>query len=101
LERDRTHLAAVNADLRDITVTERLFDRRLLGIAFQPQTEKTARLLITSNQARAQLTLTAASSTSLPQLHRYQQRLDQANAPVEAAVRILRRQLGLPPPDTS
>jgi hypothetical protein len=31
----------------------------------------------------------------------YEPRLTAANAPVEQAVRIIRRQLGLPPPETS
>ena len=75
--RDRSHLAA----------TERLFYHQLLGIAFPPETQQTARLLITANHARAQ--------------HRYQRRLDQANGKVEAVVRVIRSQLGLPPPDTS
>ena len=99
--RDRDHLAAADADLRDVAATERLFDHKLLGIAFPPETQQTARLLITANQARAQLTQTAASSTSLQQLHGYRRRLDQANGPVEAVVRMIRSQLGLPPPDTS
>ena len=99
--RDRNHLAAADADLRDVAATERLFDHQLLGIAFPPETQKTARLLITANQARAQLTQTAASSASLHQLHGYQRRLNQANGPVEAVVRVIRGQLGLPPPAAS
>jgi hypothetical protein len=98
--RDRDHLSAADADLRDIAATERVFDRRLAGIAFPPQTEMTARLLVIANQARARLTQAAASSMSLPQLHRYLPRLEQANGPVEAAVRLIRSQLGLAPPDT-
>ncbi len=99
--RDRDHLAAADADLRDITATERLFDQRLAGISFPAQTEKTARQLIAANQARALLTQTAASSVSLPQLHRYLPLLAQANEPVEAVVRLIRSQLGLPPPPAS
>jgi hypothetical protein len=53
------------------------------------------------NQARAQLTIMAAGSASLPQLRAYERRLTAVNEPVEAAVRLIRRQLGLPPPDTS
>jgi hypothetical protein len=58
-------------------------------------------MLYTVNQERVQLTVTAAAATSLRQLHGYEQRLDAANQPVEAAVRVIRGQLGLPPPDTS
>ena len=47
------------------------------------------------------LTSTAAGATSLRELRGYANRLDAANEPVEAAVRVIRGQLGLPPPDTS
>lgn len=98
--RDRGHLAAADADLRDIAATERLFDRRLAGIAFRPAIERTARQLITANESRALLTRIAASATSLRHLHRYLPLLARANQPVEAAVRLIRGQLGLPPPET-
>jgi hypothetical protein len=44
---------------------------------------------------------TAAGASSLNELRGYQRRLDAANEPVEDAVRVIRGQLGLPPPDTS
>lgn len=97
-ERDRDRLAAAAADLRDAASTERLFDRRLMRIAFPPQIETVARLLYRLNEARASLTEAAAASTSLHQLHLYEPRLAAANGPVEQAVRTIRRQLGLPPP---
>lgn len=99
--RDRNRLAAAEADLRDAAATERLFDRRLLRIAFPPQTERVARVLYRVNQARAQVTADAAASTSLRQLHAWERRLAAANGPVEQAVKTIRRQLGLPPPATS
>jgi hypothetical protein len=99
--RDRGNLAAARADLRDAAATERLFDQRLLTIAFPPRTERIARILFSVNQARARLTDEAAASASLRELRAYQQRLDAANAPVEDAVRVIRDQLGLPPPDAS
>jgi hypothetical protein len=98
--RDRDNLAAARADLRDAAATERLFDRRLLAIAFPPRTERIVRTLFAVNQARARLTDEAAASTSLGQLRAYQRQLDAANGPVEDAVRVIRGQLGLPPPDT-
>jgi len=99
--RDRGRLAAADADLRDIAATERLFDRRLAGIAFPPGIERTVRQLIIANQSRAMLTQTAAAAASLGRLHGYLPLLARANEPVEAAVRLIRRQLGLPPPETS
>ena len=94
-------LAAARADLRAAVVTERRFDRQLIALSFPPQTEPFVRLLYRVNQARAELTSTAASVTSLRELRGYQRRLDAANEPVEDAVRVIRAQLGLPPPDTS
>ena len=93
--------AAAQADLRAATVTERRFDRQLIAISFPPRTEPLVRLLYRVNQARAQLTSTAAAAASLPELRGYQRRLNAANEPVEDAVRVIRGQLGLPPPDTS
>lgn len=98
---DRHVLPAARADLRDIAATERLFDRRLLAIAFPPAIAAAARALFRVNQARASLTIAAARSVSLRQLRGYQPRLTAANVPVEQAVRTIRRQLGLPPPETS
>jgi hypothetical protein len=94
-------LAAARADLRAAVVTERRFDRQLIALSFPPRTEPFVRLLYHVNQARAELTSTAAGVTSLRELRGYQRRLDAANEPVEAAVRVIRAQLGLPPPDTS
>ena len=94
-------LAAARADLRAAVVTERRFDRQLIALSFPPRTEPFVRLLYRVNQARAALTSTAADVTSLRELRGYQQRLDAANEPVEDAVRVIRGQLGLPPPGTS
>ena len=94
-------LAAAEADLRAAAATERRFDRQLVAITFPPQTEPIVRLLFNVNQARARLSTTAAAAMSLRQLRGYQARLDAANQPVEEAVRVIRSQLGLPPPDTS
>jgi hypothetical protein len=94
-------LAAARADLRAAVVTERRFDRQLIALSFPPRTEPFVRLLYRVNQARAALTSTAAGVMSLRELRGYQRRLDAANEPVEAAVRVIRGQLGLPPPDTS
>ena len=99
--RDHNDLARAQADLRDAAATERLFDRRLLGIAFPPAIENVARELARVNQVRAQLTYGASFATTLAFLHSYEPPLDAANVPVEGFVRTIRRQLGLPPPDTS
>ncbi|MGH3197906.1 MAG: hypothetical protein ACRDNT_18765, partial [Streptosporangiaceae bacterium] len=94
-------LARAEADLRAAAATEHRFDRQLIAITFPPPAEPIVRLLFTVNQARAALSMTAAAATSLRQLRGYQSRLDAANEPVEDAVRVIRSQLGLPPPGTS
>ena len=94
-------LAAARTDLRAAVVTEHRFDHQLIALSFPPRTEPFVRMLYRVNQARAELTSTAAGVTSLRELRGYQRRLDAANEPVEDAVRVIRAQLGLPPPDTS
>jgi hypothetical protein len=100
-KRDRSNLPRAQADLRDAAATERLFDRRLLRISFPPRIERVARELYRVNEVRAWLTTAAAGSTSLRRLHASETWLDAANGPVEQAVRRIRKDLGLPPPETS
>ena len=100
-DNEKDNLAAAQGDRRAAAATEHRFDRQLIAITFPPLTEPIVRLLYRVNQARAALTSTAAGATSLRQLRGYQRRLDAANEPVEDAVRVIRSQLGLPPPDTS
>ena len=97
---DRTDPATADADLHDIAATEHLFDQRLANLALPPDAERWARTLIGVNEARAALTRQAAASRTPAQLAGYQARLTAANVPVEQAVRAIRAELGLPPPET-
>jgi hypothetical protein len=99
--RDRDRLAASEADLRDASATEKLFDRRVLGIRFPPALEKIAEALSAANQSRAALTADAATSRTLTHLQRFEAQISAANTQVETQVRLLRAALHLPPPDTS
>jgi hypothetical protein len=99
--RDRDRLRNALADLSDASATERLFDRRLLMIAFPPALKIIAEALYTANQSRAELTAEAAMSRTLGQLSGYEPRLSAANVPVEREVRLIRSSLHLPPPMTS
>lgn len=98
---DHADLPVAAADLRDAAATERQFDRQLLRLPLPPAVAMDVRLLVTANESRARLSEQAARSGSLAELHQYEARLTAANAPVEAAVRFIRQQLGLPPPSTS
>lgn len=98
---DRTQLAAAEGDLRDAASTERKFDRDLLTLYLPPAVEVTARDLVRVNESRARLTVAFSADHTLQQLAHDQKTLTAANEPVEAAVRTMRRQLGLPPPSTS
>lgn len=100
-DHERDDLPAAVADLNAAAATERQFDRNLLSLTLPPAVKAMARLMVSANQARARLSSEAARSTSLAQLRGYQRRLTAANAPVEDAVRVIRDQLGLPPPQTS
>ncbi|HEY2577716.1 MAG TPA: hypothetical protein VGI74_15525 [Streptosporangiaceae bacterium] len=93
-------LAAATANLRDVAATERLFDARLMRLTFPASSRLIVSYLAWVNQARAELSDTAARATSLHELAGYQQRLNEANVPVEQAVNIIRSRLGLPPADT-
>jgi hypothetical protein len=100
-ESDHRNLALARAQLRDMAATEHRFDRLLLAIRFPPKIETTARALVWTNENRAAVAARAARSRTLKQLRGYEQQLAQANGPLEQAVRLIRKQLGLPPPDTS
>jgi hypothetical protein len=100
-DHEKDDLPAAKRDLRAELATERLFDRQLLQIKFPPQIAPTARALVRSNLVRIALTTSQAQSTSLPRLRSFDRRHKAADAALEDQVRIIRRQLGLPPPATS
>ena len=93
-------LSAASVLLQTIVSTERGFDRELLDLKLPSKMGATAIELVRVNEARADLTAQAASATSLARLRHLEPELDAMNAPVEAQVRVLRKALGLPPPDT-
>jgi hypothetical protein len=97
----RDDLAAAEADLRAEAATEHRFDQLLSQIPFPSRIAVTARALIQANQRRAALTGQQARSSSVAGLLSFAGRHRAADAAVEAQVRIIRRALGLPPPQTS
>jgi hypothetical protein len=97
---DHHNLALAKEQLRDMAATEHRFDRLLLTIRFPPEIETTAHALVWTNENRAAIATRAARSRTLKQLRGYEQQLNAANGPLEQAVRLIRKQLGLPPPET-
>jgi hypothetical protein len=95
------NLAAAAAALRAEAVTESWFDERLVRIPFPPGIGATARALVRVNERRIDLTERQARSATYASLRSFTGAHRAADAAVEAQVRIMRRELGLPPPDNS
>ncbi len=98
---DHNDLVAARADWRGAAATERQFDRSLLALALPPSIEVTAQAVVRVNEARAKLADAAGVATSLARLRVIERSLAAANETVVREVRILRKQLGLPPAETS
>ena len=99
---ERHHdLAAAVSALRAQAATERQFDADLAEIGFPPPIAATARALIRVNEIRAKLAERAAKARSIRELLSFSSAHKLADAQVEAQVRVIRSQLGLPPPETS
>jgi hypothetical protein len=101
IEHQRDNLAVAESYLRAQAVTERWFDRNLMKIQFPRQIAADARALVRANQSRVALTELQARSTSIARLRSFTSLHHAADAAVEVQVKIIRRDLGLPPPSTS
>jgi hypothetical protein len=101
-EDERHHdLAAAESALRAQAATERQFDRNLAKIGFPPAIAATARALIGVNEIRARMADREAKARSISDLLSFDSQHKLADAQVEAQVKVIRAQLGLPPPETS
>jgi hypothetical protein len=94
-------LARAVAALHGQVRIERSFDRKLAAIAFPPPADVIAHLLILANQQQIALTLQEAKATSVSGLATFRKRHAAADEAVERQVRLIRKLLGLPPPETS
>ncbi len=94
-------LAAAKSDLLAEAATELWFDQHLTKIPLPPPIAATARAMIRANQHRIMLTEQQAGSMTLAQMASFTSRHKAADAAVEAQSRIIRSQLGLPPPPES
>ena len=90
-------IAALHGQVR----IERSFDRKLAEIAFPPPVDVIAHLLALANRQRIALTLQEAKATSVAGLATIRKRHAAADEAVERQVRLIRKLLGLPPPETS
>jgi hypothetical protein len=94
-------LAAAESALRAQASTERQFDRNLAKIRFPAPIAATARALIRINEIRASMAEHEAMAGSIPELLTFDGQHKMADAQIEAEVRVIRAQLGLPPPGSS
>ncbi len=97
----RSNLAAAKADLLSEAATELWFDQHLLRISFPPAIAPVARALVAANDQRIRLTRSQARATTIAALLVFNARHRAADAAVEVQVRIMRKDLGLPPPENS
>ncbi|HEX9067089.1 MAG TPA: hypothetical protein VF843_18420 [Streptosporangiaceae bacterium] len=97
----KTALSAAEAALRAQAAIERGFDRRLAAIRFPPAVAATAGALIRVNQIRIAFTLRQARASSIRDLLALTVAHRAADAQVEVQVRVIRAELGLPPPSSS
>jgi hypothetical protein len=88
-------------DLRGETATERRFDAKLLKIDFSADVAEVAWDLVQVNNHRIALTERQSRSATITKLRAFDKRHKAADAAVEVQVRIIRTDLGLPPPDNS
>jgi hypothetical protein len=98
---ERHHLVEAESDLRAEAATERRFDMLLAEVPFPLNVAATARALSRANQSRITLTEGQARSSSAAGLVSFTGRHRAADAAVAIQVRIIRRELGLSPPETS
>jgi hypothetical protein len=94
-------MAAAESDLRAEAATEQRFDQQLSKIRFPPQIAVPVRALIAANARRITLALRQARSSSVGGLLSFTHRHQAADAAIEAQVKVIRRDLGLPPPSGS
>lgn len=98
---EQDNLAKARTFLRSEVATERRFDADLLRITFPTPVEQQVRALVRANTARIALTRSQARATTLSALRAFDTQHRTADAAVEAPVRQIRAELGLPPPATS
>lgn len=90
-------LAAAKLDLQKQVQAETSFDNQLGEITFPPAPDPHADLLIAADQKRIKLIKLQMAARTLRKLRSFNAQDVAANAVVEAQVKIIRQDLGLPP----
>jgi hypothetical protein len=90
------NLAAARLDLSKEAKTEVWFDNQLSQITFPPAPDPHAGLLVAADQKRIKLTGLQMQAKTLREMRSFDARVQSADAAVEAQVRIIRQDLGLP-----
>ncbi|HET7016375.1 MAG TPA: hypothetical protein VFI65_20810 [Streptosporangiaceae bacterium] len=98
-ENEHDNFVIAKRDLRDEVATEREFDKRLLRIDFPANIAEIAWDLVQANSHRIALTERQSHTVTIAKLRAFDKRHKAADAAVEVQVRIIRHELGLPPPD--
>jgi hypothetical protein len=99
-DHEHDDLAIARRDLRAEAATERGFDSKLLKIAFPIDVKAIAWELVQANNERIALTERQSRVATIARLRGLDKRHKTADAAVEDQVRIIRQDLGLPPPDS-
>jgi hypothetical protein len=100
-DHEHDNFVIAKRDLRGQAATERRFDAKLLKIDFPADVAEVAWDLVQVNNHRIALTERQSHSATGKRLRAFDKRHKAADAAVEAQVRIIRADLGLPPPDNS
>jgi hypothetical protein len=95
---NRLHnLAAAKLDLSNEVKTDTAFDNQLSEITFPPAADPHADTLTALDAKRIELIKLQLKATSLRKLQALDSRVEAASAAVDAQVKIMRQDLGLPP----
>ncbi len=90
------NLTAAKSDLMSEAQTEASFDNQLSQVGFPSAAETAETNLIQADQARAKLIKLQAQASSFTQIQSLSSRVQAANAAVQAQVKLIRQDLGLP-----
>lgn len=100
-DHEHDNFVIAKRDLRGEAAAERRFDAKLLKVDFPADVAELAWDLVQVNNHRIALTERQSHSATIAKLRAFDKRHKAADAAVEAQVRIIRADLGLPPPDNS